>query len=310
MLILENLFSNFLLKTVTSSLLSDFICPPIPIFFCFAQFVTAVVVGMGQRAAVLYWLDLAFSLLYVGPVTVLYWRGTFNILNTLAFQGLSPEDCVFPAVALYLAGLGGKVGLDLGRHYLPASILQWEGITARATATLATYLDAGAGVALWAGGFQLLTSLVTLAWPPLVVTAVVSLAGLAGLRVMHGTAGAPLTVLQDSPAAVFSAVGLGGGLDREAGPAALVLDTLATYCVHSLVVAAWWAVWMLENTVILYPCEITVKDIQAWDSVVIAYFLFFVVVAIDRSGKSGQEEEEEERERNMFGLGSRTRSDT
>lgn len=42
---------------------------------------------MGQRAAVLYWLDLAFSLLYVGPVTVLYWRGTFNILNTLAFQG-------------------------------------------------------------------------------------------------------------------------------------------------------------------------------------------------------------------------------
>ena len=46
------------------------------------------------------------------------------------------------------------------------------------------------------------------------------------------------------------------------GPAALVLDTLATYCVHSLVVAAWWAVWMLENTVILYPCEITVKDIQ------------------------------------------------
>ena len=42
---------------------------------------------MGQRAAVLYWLDLAFSLLYVGPVTVLYWRGTFNILSTAAFQG-------------------------------------------------------------------------------------------------------------------------------------------------------------------------------------------------------------------------------
>ena len=117
--------------------------------------------------------------------------------------GLSPEECVFPALALYLAGLGGKVGLDLGRHCLPASVLQWEGITARATATLATYLDAGAGVALWAGGFQLLTSLVTLAWPPLVVTAVVSLAGLAGLRTMHGAAGAPLTVLQDSPAAVF-----------------------------------------------------------------------------------------------------------
>ena len=58
--------------------------------------------------------------------------------------------------------------------------------------------------------------------------------------------------------------------------------------------------------------SIVIKNlcIQAWDSVVIAYFLFFVVVAIDRSGKSGQEEEEEERERNMFGLGSRTRSDT
>merc|ERR1719357_1516219 len=72
----------------------------------------------------------------------------------------------------------------------------------------------------------------------------------------------------------------------------LIFDTLFTYgIVHTLVICCWWGLWELENRYILFPCEITIKDIQAWDSVIIAYFLVFVVISVNKSLKEMKDDD-------------------
>jgi len=237
-------------------------------------------------------LDFSFSLLFIGPMTVLFWRGTFNALTYVAFEGLHKfENRWFPALILYLTGMFMKITIDLTKHYL-REILMNKGFYVQSLATsILLYLDAFFGVAMWVGAFNLLYVLPGLYWYSLTGTLCTASIILMAIRAFHCTSGVPLAIYTDEFENVFNPSNyFGSKLER--GSLKVILDTVFTYSfVHTLVICCWWGMWELENRYILFPCEITIKDIQAWDSIVIGYFLIILVIGINKSAREVTDED-------------------
>lgn len=228
-------------------------------------------------------LDLAFSLILAGPLTVLFWRGTFNSVYFFAFEGCETLfDRWYPALILYISGLVVKVGLDLVKHSLGATI-QNSGTFLKGFANLLiVYLDAVFGVVLWVGVFNLLYVFAGLYWWSLTSVLVVSTTALMMLKAFHCTGGTPLLLFTDEK--IVEPRNYFGTSLQSCGVFQVIGDTLFTYMVvHTLVICTWWGMWELENRYIFFPCEITFKDIMAWDSVVLSYMLIFLLVTINRS---------------------------
>jgi len=228
-------------------------------------------------------LDLAFSALVAGPLTVLFWRGTFNSIFFLVFQ-----DCEtlfarwLPALILYILGLLVKICLDLVRHTLGPTIQSSGALLSAFAQLLLVYVDSVFGVVLWVGGFNILYALLGLYWWWLCLVFVIACSLLIALKAFHCTGGTPLLLATDDkivePRNYF-----GTSLESH-GVLKVVGDTVFTYAiVHTLVICTWWSFWELENRYIFYPCEITMKDIIAWDSVVLSYMLIILIVSINKS---------------------------
>jgi len=239
-------------------------------------------------------LDLSFSLFFVGPLTVLFWRGTFNTVSNMAFTDENTfHTRWYPALLLYLTGLLVKISVDLIKQSLK-SIMANRCILIKELSTfIVIYLDATFGVVMWVGGFNLLYVFPSLYWFSLTGVLILSTSILMFIQGFHCTGGTPLSIYTDDLENVFTPTTYFDTTIDSSGYAKVVLDTIISYAVvHSLVICTWWGMWELENRYILFPCEITVKDIQAWDSVVLAYLFVFLVVALDKSLKEMEEEGE------------------
>jgi len=236
-------------------------------------------------------LNFGFSLFLIGPLAVLFWRGTFNTIYNIAFSDLpSISSRWLPALLLFIIGLSAKITLDILKQILRPILADVCFTIQYISGLILIYCDATTSVIMWVGGFNLLYIFPSLYWYSLVSVHVVSVTILMSVKAFHCTSGTPLTISTDSFSTIFSPSSYFGTNLNSSGPLKMCLDTVFSYTViHSLVIAAWWSMWELENRYILYPCEITVKDFQAWDSVVLAYFFSFVVVFLDASVKEMSE---------------------
>jgi len=231
-------------------------------------------------------LELMFSLLCLGPLTVLFWRGTFNTVSDLAFGELPTiNDRWLPALTLYITGMSMKIILDLLKLSLRNVLINKDSYIQSFASLILVYLDAFFGVVMWVGGFNLLYVFPSVEWYSLTSVLFIACIFLMVIRAFHCTGSVPLALSTDefdnvfNPSSYFDIK-----FDTTSFSYKLILDTVFTYSVvHTVVICCWWSMWELENRYILFPCEITVKDIEAWDSVVISYFLVFVVVAVNRS---------------------------
>lgn len=230
-------------------------------------------------------LDLIFSLLCVGPLTILYWRGTFNTATVWAVGGhpTQTERWWRPAL-LYCTGLIVKVCLDLAKHWFGPTLSHSHPGLQKTVSLVITYLDSLFGVILWVGGFRLLYVFPGLHWTFLTGVLLVSTSLLFILRAFHCTSGTPLKLITDEPVFVFSPTSYWGTSPERNGWLKVIGDVIFSYLViHSLVVCCWWSMWELENNYILFHCEITIKDVQAWDSVVFSLIFTLSVSVLDTS---------------------------
>jgi len=238
--------------------------------------------------------DLVFALLCAGPLTVTFWRGTFNAITEMVFGDLPTLESRWqPAFTLYIMGTFMKITIDLTKHSLRNTLINKGSVLQTFFSTILLYLDAFFGVVMWVGGFNLLYVFPGLYWFSLTGVLLISCFILIIIKAFHGAGGVPLNISIDEFENIFDPCNyFGTKLDTDSNYK-LILDTIFTYVfVHTLVICCWWGLWELENRYILFPCEITVKDIQAWDSVIIAYFMVFVVVAINNNTKEDTREEE------------------
>jgi len=239
-------------------------------------------------------LDLMFSLLCLSPLTVVFWRGTFNAISDLAFRELpNINDRWYPALILYLTGMSMKIILDITKHSLRGILINKDSCIQSFASMILVYFDSFFGVVMWVGGFNLLYVFPSIEWYSLTSVFFIGIIFLMVIKAFHCTGGVPLAVFTDEFENVFNPSSYFGIKYDTSFSYKVLLDTIFTYSVvHTMVICCWWSMWELENRYILFPCEITVKDIEAWDSVIISYFLVFVVVAINSSIKEMEEEEE------------------
>lgn len=248
---------------------------------------------MSLRSTIQSTLDLAFSLLCLGPLTVLFWRGTFNAITDIAFRDLPTFfSRWYPALILYLIGTTMKILVDLTKHSLRSILINKGPCLQSFSSMILVYLDAFFGVVMWVGGFNLLYVFPGLHWYGLTGVLLVASSILMVIKAFNSTGSVPLGISTDEFENVYNPNNYFGTKFENSCSYKVILDTIFSYTVvHTLVICCWWGMWELENRYILFPCEITVKDIQAWDSVIISYFLVFVVVAINNSVKEMREED-------------------
>lgn len=240
-------------------------------------------------------LDILFSLFFVGPFTVLFWRGTFVSLVNVFIKGSPPHKRWIPALTLYLVGLIMKIIVDLIKNLLKEKI-QERGVVIQTIAKIVIiYNDAVYGVVFWVGGFNILYFIFpTMLWYQLLTVFLLSSISLFTMNAFKCTTGTPITIIRDSVSNVFTA----NSYFRESESISrtsrnIFLDTVFSYLiVHSLVICCWWSVWELENNYILHPCEIIIKDFQAWDSVIIAFILATMIFGVNDVVKSYCAEED------------------
>merc|ERR1712073_273748 len=145
---------------------------------------------------------------------------------------------------------------------------------------------------MWVGGFNLLSLFAGTSWNSLTCVLFFATIFLIAIKAFQCSGGIPLTICTDEFENIFSPSSY-FHTKHQSNIFYLILDTCFTYSlVHTLVMSCWWSMWELENRFILFPCEITVKDVKAWDSVIISYFLVFVVVAFSYPGDENNMGEE------------------
>jgi len=263
-------------------------------FLCLRPLAIITIATMFKHSSMKNAFDLTFSLLCIGPLTVVFWRGTFNAITELFFRDLPTFESRWqPALILYFTGMFMKISVDLIKLAVRDTLLNKGPCLQTISSALLLYLDAFFGVVMWVGGFNFLYVFPSMYWYSLTGVLVIASIILMLLRAYHCAGGVPLNISTDEFENVFSPTNYFGTKFSSVDSYKAILDTIFIYSVvHTLVICCWWGMWELENRYILFPCEITVKDIQAWDSVIIAYFLVFVVVAFSNSGNENSLSEE------------------
>ena len=181
-----------------------------------------------------------------------------------------------------------KILIDIIKYFLKQKICDSHILLQIVTKVIIVYLDALFGVVLWVGGFNVLYA----AFPDmkcyqLLTVFLASSFTLFSIKAFKCTAGTPVTIITDSVDNVFTPNSYFSGTIDTRGHYSPVLDTIFSYTiVHSLVICCWWGFWELENKYILKPCEIVIKDFEAWDSVIIAFILSFFIFCINTNIKN------------------------
>ena len=256
-------------------------------------------------------LDILFSLFFVGPFTVLYWRGTFvSIVNVFIigkseeeefiessnfklFLGSSPDKRWIPSLTLYLVGLLMKMIVDLIKNLLKKKVGDRNAVIQTISKIVIIYNDALFGVVFWAGGFNILYVIFpSMLWYQLLSVFLLSSLSLFTMNAFKCTTGTPITIIRDTITHVFTPSSyFSESIPRT--PGNIILDTIFSYLiVHSLVICCWWSVWEMENNFILQPCEIIIKDFKAYDSVLIAFILATMIFGVNDIVKTYCAEEE------------------
>jgi len=190
---------------------------------------------------------------------------------------------------LYLTGLILKIFLDLLKHKLADIIIPCGVFIKFFTCSLIIYFDAISGVVFWVGGFNLLYLFPGTSWEGMCSVLVISSSLLMLGGGFHSTGGVPLRLSYDSTDSVLRPLGY-LEYNPSDGWCKLSLDIIFTHMVgHSLAISCWWSLWELENSYILYPTEMTMKDRVVWDSVVIGYVAAMVAVPLADSVNNMEE---------------------
>jgi hypothetical protein len=219
------------------------------------------------------------------------WPASY-LLVISSFADLPIDSMWYPALMLYLMGTLMKIAVDLIKQTMKDVLINKGTCLTILSSAFLLYLDASFGVVMWVGGFNLLYLFFGVYWYSLTSVFIIACIILMAIKAFHCTGGVPLAIGTDEFEIVFNPSNYFGTKLDSSCRFQVILDTIFTYSVvHSLVICCWWGMWELENRFILYPCEMTVKDIKAWDSVVISYFLVFVVVTINDSVVAMKEED-------------------
>jgi len=245
--------------------------------------------AIGRRACLFSLADLAWSSLVVAPLVVLFWRGTWDILNLWVYPEFPALDSPNNAERLeksslvcFVLGLVLRILLDLAKPFLGEALQPKDKIIKHLGRLVFTGLYSLAGVSFWRGTWYLMRLDVGENTLPLLVVLVGGVAVIVFSKISRTLISSPLSLGQDSHDTTFEAASFFRKTPDTA--AWFVADVLfSNLVVRLLVVFCWWSLWSLEDGVLILNIIGVKDDKVAYDSIILGYTTTVLVFLADKS---------------------------
>jgi len=241
--------------------------------------------------------DFLWSGLVVAPLVVLYWRGTWDLLEDFIYpnrpdgplaEDAPPQDQVVgldrftSGLICFIASLVVRILLDLCKYHLGEWLLQKPTAVRYLGGWLFNAINALFGVAFWRGVWFLYRLDLGVGVTNLALVQVCGVVALSVLRIPKSLMASPLGVDMDTHEVTFT----NGTYFRQVPDAGwrFLGDVLLTNVViRQVVVLTWWSCWSLENEFFYFQTpEGETQDVVSYDSLLLGYTLAMVTVCLSQ----------------------------
>jgi len=234
--------------------------------------------------------DLLWTCVVVAPLVVLYWRGSWDLLDDLVYPFTSDVGVTLPFTAIkkqksglvcYLVGLLIRVSLDLSKFHIGEFLGTKHKLIRFCCGWIFNAIYALAGVSFWRGVWFLMKLDIGVGTVQLLVVHCGSLLVLVFTNVPKSLISPPLSISLDNHQTTFQI----GTFFRKTPDSGIwfVIDVIFTnLIVRQLIVFCWWSLWSLENKFLLTN-YIGMQDYDvSYDSLLIGYAGTMLTCGLDR----------------------------
>jgi len=217
--------------------------------------------------------DFLWSCLVVAPLVVIYWRGTWDLLEDLEIPipSLNPSlQKQLSGLICYILGMLIRIILDITKFHIGEFLYERSTLWQVLGTWLFNAIFALAGVSFWRGVWFLMKIDVGLETPKLLFVLIGSLAVLVLNKAPKSLISSPLALSMDS----YENIGTSSTFFKKTTDSGcwLFADVLFTNIViRQLVVFCWWSLWSLENKFFYYQNMTEQSSIISYDSLLVGY---------------------------------------
>jgi len=240
--------------------------------------------------------DFLWSGCVVAPLVVLYWRGTWDLLEDFIYpnrpDGPIDEDVPQDEVAGLDRSTSGlicfstsvciRILMDLSKFHIGEFLLGCSGPVRYFSGWLFNAITALAGVAFWRGVWFLFRLDLEVATLTLAVVQICCVLTLVIMRIPKSLMASPLGIDLDNHEVTFT----NGTFFRQIPTDGwrFIGDVIFTnLIVRQLIVLSWWSLWSLENTFFFYQTpEGEKEELVSYDSLLLGYALAMVSVGLSQ----------------------------
>jgi len=238
--------------------------------------------------------DFLWSSVVIAPLVVLYWRGSWDLLDDLVYppekegsiklEDAPPHSAIqkqMSGLVCYLAGLFIRITLDLSKFHVGEFLRTKSKWIRLSCSWIFNAVYAMAGVSFWRGVWFLMRLDVGVGTLQLLVVLCGSLAVLVFTKVPKSLISSPLAISLDKHEVTFQ----NGTFFRKTPEAGcwFFIDVIFTNLViRQLIVFCWWSLWSLENQFLLKN-HIGMSDFDvSYDSLLMGYSGAVLSVCLDK----------------------------
>jgi len=232
-------------------------------------------------------LNFLWSCIVVAPLTVLFWRGTWDLLDLVVYPKIPAEDVNGKSyrkdksgLVSFIVGALVRIMLDLVKFHLGEFLHSKPSVIKKLGGLAFTGVYALAGVSFWRGIWLLMKLDVGEKTFQLSVVLIGGLAVLSFSQISRTLIGSPLAICVDTHENVFKPSTF--FLKTPETRAWFVADVLFTnLVVRLMVVFSWWSLWSLEDRFLILNKISEIDETIAYDSLILGYGVAIVVFLMD-----------------------------
>jgi len=251
--------------------------------------------GMLKTKDWLLWVaDFLWSAVVVAPLVVLYWRGSWDLLDDIVFPlkkegSIKLEGAPTPSalqkqlsgLVSYLTGLFIRIILDLSKFHVGEFLRNKSKWIRLVCSWIYNAVYALAGVSFWRGVWFLMKLDIGVGSIQLIVVLVGSLTVLIFTKVPKSLISSPLAISLDKHEVTFQ----NGTFFRktpEAGCWFLIDVVFTNLVIRQLIVFCWWSLWSLENQFLLKNHIGYADSHVSYDSLLMGYAGAMLSISLDK----------------------------
>jgi len=232
-------------------------------------------------------LNFLWSCIVVAPLTVLFWRGSWDLLGIMVYPENPTEDVDSKSyrkdksgLVCFIAGAAVRIVMDLTKFYMGEFLHSKPNFIKKFGGLIFTGVYALAGVSFWRGIWLLMKLDVGEKTMQLCVVLIGGLAVLSFSQISKSLVGSPLALCQDTHENIFKASTF--FLKTPETKLWFIADVLFTnLVVRLMVVFCWWSLWSLEDRFLILNKISEVDKTIAYDSVILGYGVALIVFLMD-----------------------------